>query len=352
MCVTRKGNGIMRSCGAEFLGRGKGLFREITMKESGTQTKLDLTGESSVIGLSTAWLTEREDITARDLVGQFVELGFRGVELEYRVTERLYREMRPLILKGKINVISIHNFFPLPDEIPLSGASGDRFLLSSPEKPERELAIRMTTGTIECAQDLGAAAVVLHLGKVDMEPENERLYDLFDNHGLGSPEGRHFLECKLKERTKKKGPHLESVFSSLDRLNREAEKRGILLGVENRYHYHQIPDFDEIGLILKRFSGGSIRYWHDIGHAHTLESFGLLEPGSLLRSYGPLSVGVHIHDAVGHDDHWAPGTGEIDFVSLTDGLKCVPIKILEIHKKSGRLQLMRGRDMLKSIGII
>ncbi|NIS61353.1 MAG: TIM barrel protein [Proteobacteria bacterium] len=307
---------------------------------------------ASVIGLSTAWLTEREGIRGRDVIGEFVELGFKGVELEYRVTERLYREMRPLILKEKINVMSIHNFFPLPDEIPLSGASGDRFLLSSPEKGERELAIRMTIRTIECAQDLGAAAVVLHLGKVDMEPENERLHDLFDNHGLGSPEGRHFLECKLKERREKRGPHLESVFSSLDRLNREAEKRGILLGVENRYHYHQIPDFNEIGLILKRFSGSSIRYWHDIGHAHTLECFGLLEPESLLRSYGPLSVGIHIHDAIGHDDHWAPGSGEIDFVRLTDGLKCTPIKILEVHKKSDRRQLMRSRDMLKSMGII
>jgi sugar phosphate isomerase/epimerase len=305
-----------------------------------------------MIGLSTAWLTEREDITGRDVIGEFVDLGIRGVELEYRVTERLYREIRPFILKGEIDVISIHNFFPLPDEIPLSGASGDRFLLSSPEKTERELAIRMTIRTIECAEDLGAAAVVLHLGKVDMEPHNERLHELFNNHELDTPEGRHFLECKLKERGKKKGPHLESVFASLDRLNREVEKHGILLGVENRYHYHQIPDFEEIGLILKRFSGGSIRYWHDIGHAHTLESLGFLEPGSLLQSYGPLSAGVHIHDAIGTDDHWAPGTGEVDFTSLSDGLRSTPIKILEVHKKSDRLQLMRGRDMLNSIGIM
>jgi len=305
-----------------------------------------------MIGLSTSWLTEREGITAQEIVGEMVDLGFRGVELEYRITERLYREMRPLILKEQLKVMSLHNFLPLPDDIPLSRASGDLFLLSSPEERERELAVRMTIRTIECAGDLGAAAVVLHLGKVDMEPHNERLHELFNNHGLDTPEGRHFLECKLKERGEKKGPHLESVFSSLDRLNREAEKRGILLGVENRYHYHQIPDFEEIGLILKRFSGGSIGYWHDIGHAHTLESLGFLEPGSLLQSYGPLSAGVHIHDVIGTDDHWAPGTGEVDFTSLTDGLRSTPIKILEVHKKSDRLQLMRGRDMLNSIGIM
>ena len=305
-----------------------------------------------MIGLSTSWLTEREGITGRDVVDEIVELGFRGVELEYRVTEAMYREMRPLILKEQLKVMSVHNFFPLPDDIPLSRASGDRFLLSSPEKGERELAVRMTIRTIECAEDLGAAAVVLHMGKVDMEPEKERLKDLFNHQRLDSSEGHLFLEGKLKERKEMRGPYLESVLSSLDRLNREAERRGILLGVENRYYYHEIPDFEEIGLILKRFSGGSIGYWHDIGHAHALERLGFLEPGSLLRSYGPLTVGVHIHDASGMDDHRAPGTGEVDFVSLTDGLGCSPIKILEVHKKSDRLQLIRGMNMLKSIGII
>jgi sugar phosphate isomerase/epimerase len=322
------------------------------MKELGNQTKLHLAGEFSLIGLSTSWLTEREGITAQEIVGEMVDLGFRGVELEYRITERLYREMRPLILKEQLKVMSVHNFLPLSDDISLSRASGDRFLLSSPEESERELAVRMTIRTIECAEDLGAAAVVLHLGKVDMEPENERLKNLFNHQRLDSSEGRRFLECKLKERGEKRGPNLEGVLFSLDRLNREAQKRGILLGVENRYHFHEIPDFEEIGLILKRFSGGSIGYWHDIGHAHALEKLGFLEPGSLLRSYGPLTVGVHIHDAIGTDDHRAPGTGEVDFTSLTDGLRSTPIKVLEVHKKSDRLQLMRGKDMLKRIGII
>jgi sugar phosphate isomerase/epimerase len=305
-----------------------------------------------VIGISTSWLTEREGITGQDIVGEMVDLGFRGLELEYRITERLYREMRPLILQEQLKVMSVHNFLPLPDDIPLFRASGDRFLLSSPEAGERELAIRMTMRTIECAEDLGAAAVVLHLGKVGMEGEYKGLNDLFNHQRLGSPEGRRFIEGKLRERKEMREPYLESIFFSLDRLNREAEKRGVLLGVENRYHYHEIPDFEEIGLILKRFSGGSIGYWHDIGHTHALEKLGFLEPGSLLRSYGPLSVGVHIHDAIGTDDHRAPGTGEVDFTSLTDELRCASIKILEVHKKSDRLQLMRGRDMLKSIGIM
>lgn len=305
-----------------------------------------------MIGFSTAWFTEREGIMAPDVVGTIIELGFSAVELEYRVTETLYRKMRPLILREKLKVVSVHNFFPLPDKEPPSTASGDRFLLSSLDRQERDRAIRMTLRTIECAGDLGASAVVLHLGKVDMEPENERLEDLFYHQRLDTPEGRDFLRAKLKERSEKRAPYLESVFFSLDRLNREAEKRGLLLGVENRYHYHQIPDYDEIGLILDRFSGGSIRYWHDLGHAHTLERLGIVDHGSLLRTYASFNAGIHIHDAIGTDDHFAPGSGEIDFTGLADWLRSPPIKILEVHKKSDRLEVMNGMEMLKNIGIV
>ena len=305
-----------------------------------------------MIGLSTAWLTEREGITAQDIVRQIVDLGFEMVELDYRIKETLYREMKSLILKEELKVMSIHNFFPLPDNAHLPRANGDRFLLSSPERGERDLAIQMTIRTIECAQEIGAAAVVLHLGEVEMKPENRHLFNLFNHQRLDHPEGHLFLESKLKERRERREPYLESIFFSMDRLNREAEKRGILLGVENRYYYQEIPNFEEIGIIMDRFSKGSIRYWHDMGHAHVLERLGIIEPGSLLQSYAPFNAGVHIHDAIGTDDHRAPGTGEIDFAGQKDWLLSVPIKILEVHKKSDRLELINGREMLKIIGII
>lgn len=305
-----------------------------------------------MIGLSTSWLTERTGIKGREVIEEIVALGFRAVELEYRITEAMFREMRPLILKEKLKVMSIHNFFPLPDSIPISKAGGDLFLLSSPDREERERAVEKTIRTIESAQNLGALAVVLHLGRVDMEPEYDRLYELFRRKMLGSPGGRYFIEEKQKQRKEKRGPYLEGVLHSLDCLNREAEKRGVLLGVENRYSYHEIPDFEEIGQILGRFSGGSVYYWHDMGHAHVQEKLGFIEPGSLLRSYGSMLVGVHIHDAHGTDDHRAPGTGEIDFGALKESLRCAQIKILEVHKKSERNQLLRGRDILEKIGLI
>lgn len=304
-----------------------------------------------MIGLSTSWLTEKPNISGRKVVEEIIDLGFKALELEYRITETAFTEMHPLIIKEKLKVLSIHNFFPSPDGIPISRASGDLFLLSSPDEEERDRAIEKTVQTIESAQSLGAQAVVLHLGRVEMEPEYDRLYALFRHEMLNSPEGRLFLRDKLRERKEKRRPYLDSVLHSLDRLNREAEKHGVLLGVENRYYYHQIPDFEEIGLILDRFSGGSLRYWHDVGHAYVQEKLGFMEPGALLRSYRSMLLGVHVHDVHGTEDHWAPGSGEIDFQALKENLRTVQIKVLEVHKKSSRNRLVFGLNMLRTIGL-
>ncbi len=157
-----------------------------------------------MIGLSTSWLSERENITGREIVQEVLALGFKAIELEYRLTEATFEEMRPLLVNGKMEIRSIHNFFPFPDGLPPSDAGGDLYLLSSPDKEERDRAIRMTIRTIEYAQDLGAEAVVLHLGWVEMDPERDRLYRLFRQGRLESPEGRLFIEAKLNERREKR----------------------------------------------------------------------------------------------------------------------------------------------------
>ncbi len=305
-----------------------------------------------MIGLSTSWITERANITGPEVIEEILSLGFRSVELEHRISATLFREIRPLIRRKALRILSIHNFFPSPDHIPPSKTGGDMFLLSSPEAEERGRAVIKTIQTIEAARDLGARAVVLHLGKVDMKPEYDRIYTLFSEGSLGTSEGKRLIAEKQRERRQTRRPYVDAVLNSLDCLIREAEKRGVILGVENRYHYHEIPDFDEIGLILERFFGGSLGYWHDVGHAHVQEKLGFVRPGALLGSYRSMLVGVHIHDANGIDDHWAPGSGEIDFYALKENLVPAPMKILEVHKKSSRNQLLSGRDMLAGIGIL
>ena len=63
-----------------------------------------------MLGISTCWWhnrTERGD----EIMGDILKLGLNGVELEYRITDYMYQQMRPQ-LKRDLKVLSIHNFFP------------------------------------------------------------------------------------------------------------------------------------------------------------------------------------------------------------------------------------------------
>ena len=146
--------------------------------------------------------------------------------------------------------------------------SGDLFLLSSLDKEEREKAVEYTKKTIQTAHDLDCSAVVLHLGKVEMNSYYKQFCHYHDSNRIDSQEVDAFLARLRDEKHQKRQRFLDAVCFSLDRLNREAEKQNVCLGIENRYYFNEIPDYDEIGIILRLFDGGKIFYWHDVGHGH------------------------------------------------------------------------------------
>ena len=298
-----------------------------------------------MLGISTCWW-DTSFIRADEIVSEILELGFQGVELEYRISNSLYQEMRPYLNK-KLRVLSIHNFFPKPEDRAHGKGSGDLFLLSSTDKDERSRAVTYTIRTIEHANDLEAQAVVLHLGHVDMETTMERFRELHRNGEIHQDEGRAFLDEQKTLRETKRGKNLDAVLFSLERLNREAVRLGVYLGIENRYHFHEIPNFDEIGTILREFEGGRVRYWHDVGHAAVQEQLGISRQKDLLDAYSGKMIGIHFHDAKGLDDHFSPGQGEIDYGEITPFLKPTLIEILEVHSKVKREDLLEGVQFIK-----
>ena len=75
---------------------------------------------------------------------------------------------------------------------------------------------------------------------------------------------------------------------------------------ENRYYFQEIPDFDEIGIILNEFDGGRIRCWHDVGHAAVQENLGICTQKDLLEAYSDKIIGMHLHDVENLHDHLSP----------------------------------------------
>lgn len=298
-----------------------------------------------MLGISTCWCSTRAG-RGEDIVREILALGLREAEIDYRITSAFFRRMKPCFGED-LSVVSIHNYFPLPDDMPLDKASGDLFFLSSPDEDERSKAVEYSIKTIEHAHDLGAKAVVAHLGKVDMPNRAEEFFGLYRDGVIGEKEGLEFVEEQRAIRRTRKKSNIDAVLLSLDALNREAVKREVMLGIENRFHFHEIPDFEEIGLILNKFKGGNIGYWHDVGHAKVQENLGLTTQRELLEAYSAQMIGVHFHDARGLDDHLAPGQGEMDYEEIKAFLKSSTINILEVHSRVPRDEVLQGIRLLK-----
>jgi len=303
-----------------------------------------------MIGISTSWRSEISD-NGPEIIQAILDLGVEGVELEYRITAPMLKEILPLLKREGVSVTSLHNFFPLPEGLPKEKASGDVFSLSSPDREERALAVKYTLRTMEWAGEFGARAVVLHLGKIPMDDPTGDLKKLYDQKKIQTEEGKNFINEQKEIRARKSRKHLDAALRSLEKLALEADRRRISLGLENRINIQDFPDFDEFKTLFREFSGGPVRYWHDLGHATVQQNLGLADQREFLENFSHLLVGVHLHGCRGYDDHYAPGSGEEDYSLLQNFLRPDTLLVVETHHRASREELLQGLEFLRTRGI-
>jgi sugar phosphate isomerase/epimerase len=303
-----------------------------------------------MLGISTSWKSEMSN-SGIEIIEAILDLPVEGVELEYRITTPMLKEILPLLKKRRFSVVSLHNFFPLPEGLPKEEASGDVFSLSAPDREERERAVKYTLRTMEWAEEFGAKAVVLHLGKIPMDDPMEDLKKLYDQRKIQTQEGEIFIEEQKRIRAQKSAKHLDAALRSLERLAPEAERRRVLLGVENRVNIQDFPDFGECKILFREFFGGPVRYWHDIGHATAQQNLGLTVQKEFLENFAEVLVGVHLHGCQGYDDHRAPGSGEEDYSLMQKFLKADTLRVVETHHRASREELLQGLEFLRALGI-
>lgn len=301
-----------------------------------------------MFALSTCWKS-RDAESGDDILVPILDLGIDAIELEYRITDSIFREMMPALKREQPSVVSIHNFFPVPAHLAKDQASGNVFSLSSPEKEERERAVEFTLSTLEHAHEVGARAVVLHMGKTQMDDGFGRLKEELEDGTIEEDETRNYVTALGRERKKAGKKHLDAALFSLDKLWRPAERLGLNIGIENRYHLREVPSADEIGVILDRFAGGNIGYWHDVGHAAVQETLYGIDHEELLIRFSPQMVGVHLHDADGANDHQAPGKGKIDFEMVKKYVPADAIRVIELSPDVSAEELLDGISYLSAI---
>jgi sugar phosphate isomerase/epimerase len=293
------------------------------------------------LAVSTVWASAQAQ-EAASLLDSLAESGLNCLELEYRLTSGLIEGIKKELRPRELSVESIHNYCPVPADMPREMASGDLFNLADLDKETRLTALRHTITTMELAADLEAHAVVLHLGWVE-GVGNKNTTREAARAGEPTPA----LNRLLKDRAAAAPRHLDAVSFALERLIARALELDVWLGLENRYHAHQIPDFGEVGFLLERFKGAPVGYWHDTGHAWVAGLAGLPPQEDWLTAYGSSLLGCHLHDAIVDEDHRPPGTGDIDWNLLFPLLLPARCKVLEVAPGPDPRELAEGVEMLR-----
>ncbi|MBF0497947.1 MAG: sugar phosphate isomerase/epimerase [Deltaproteobacteria bacterium] len=303
-----------------------------------------------MIGISTAWRATGAT-SGEGLLTAMDESGVEALELEYRISAPVFNQLVPLLKTSRRPVISIHNFCPIPPDVPPDKASGDLFSLASLDQDIRKEAVKWTTRTLEKANDLEVEVVVLHLGQVDMDTNLPEVRTAFSNKEITLEEARLRVAQPVPERQAKAPKHLDAVLSSLDRLVNAAARLHVHLGLENRNHLRNIPTYEELDLILKTFAGAPLGYWHDVGHAQTVELLGGPPQLETLEKYKGRTLGLHLHDTEGLRDHLAPGRGEVYFEGLAKYMKDIPRRVMEVSRRVTAEEVHQGVQLLQRIGL-
>lgn len=302
---------------------------------------------SEPIGLSTSW--NGPGTNPEQLLDQHRSLGFRRLEAYAHFLPHELQALDAAARQREMHIGSLHGPCPVPtDANGLRRAWGD--WLASTVPSERQIAVDAHKRTIDAAVEVGAKAIVVHLGNSGAPSRQAAIFDTIARSGRLSDEHRRLRDEAWAERERSKAPHLEAALDSMRALGQHALGSGVRLGVECRDGYHEIPSLDEFAEVFAACDGLPVGYWHDAGHGAKLAYAGFLEHEELLRRYAERLVGMHVHDTRGPRDHQAPGQGETDFAMLARYLQPDTLKTLELHRTVTATEISQALDLLEPLG--
>jgi sugar phosphate isomerase/epimerase len=273
------------------------------------------------VSLSTMWAKGRFSHMA-GFVTKAKEFGFTHIEANSSISPQMLNEL----LKGKVPISSIHSPCPATSSsrgIPISSLS-----LSSLNESDRMEAVSFTKLTIDLASRVKARAIILHMGEVPINLNlQDRLHELHKGGFVQTKEYSRVKEQLVYQRNSQALHYLDIAKKSLQDISEYSRQKGIILGLETRFHFHEIPNIREMAELLDNVPENLVGYWHDVGHAEVQQQLGFSLHEEWLSRFRDRMVGVHLHDVLGISDHHAPGKGKINWEMVT---KYLPPKILKV----------------------
>jgi sugar phosphate isomerase/epimerase len=302
------------------------------------------------LSLSTMWAQQERFVAdMHAFVDEAVALGYDAIEVSHSTPAVPFDR---LLSHHGVVISSIHAPAPLVRDA--TDRANSALNLATLDDDERRVAIGYTKRSIDFTRKAGARFVVLHLGAVgnamfDAERELRRLYDSGLREGERVEELRE--EC-YRRRAAEFEPWLEQARRTLRELAAYAEANGVALGIENRLHYHEIPQPAEAAMLLDEYPPEVAGYWHDVGHAEVQWRLGLVDKLLWLDTNGKRCIGCHLHDVTGLADHRAPGNGDVEWGYIAAGLPADALRVFEINQSQPAADVAAAIGFLRSKSVV
>lgn len=292
-----------------------------------------------MLAISTTW-NYQPDRDMRQLLLEIKETGLNAVELGYKLTVSQLAQIVSLLKELNLNVSSVHNFCPLPNDHPSPRHPSNYYRLSALDEAERVLAVRWTQTAVDTALRVGAPVVVIHAGTVEMPDDlSEKLFKIYKISDQGAGAFEQVRERFMVQRKAARGPYMDAIIKSLADVLPYAQDRNIKIGLETRYYPTEIPNDEEIGELLARFHAQGLWYWHDVGHAEANDRLGIYDHQACLERYSKQLIGFHLHGVKILRDHHAPFEGDFDIKQIYPFIKKHHIKVIESHGSATLAQI-------------
>jgi len=298
------------------------------------------------VSLSSMWVKNNFPKFA-DFFEAATRLGFPKVELNHQVNS----EMLSGVDLRKYVISSVHE--PCPADISVETLKSRDWLISSTDEDCRKHGVESVKRSLDLAKELSAHTIVIHCGHIspDMKLEN-KLRNLYEIHQVNTPENQDTIAMMVDKRRNLIAPCMAAVEKSLKELLEYAGHYGIRLGLENRYHYFDIPSQDEMAQLLELADPDQLGFIYDTGHAQAMGNLGFYPQKAWLDRFSKRILGSHLHDVIGITDHYAPGLGEVDFKQIAGYLPVEAYRTMEVQPHNTFEQVRAGLRILADSGCI
>jgi len=271
-----------------------------------------------MIACSTSWNQKNHDDIG-DAVREILDLGFDGVELSHGLHATDIDKLLKLRERLEFRVSSLHCFCPAPPESRTGNPNSYQFTSHRPSVRDR--AVTLVNRTIDTARQFGARCVVVHAGSIHTMKVAPGLLKLLE---AGKLFNKQYAKTKLDAvlaREKKIELYMRRVLDCLAPIAEHAATCNVLVGIENRQDFEEMPAEWEFEEMFRRLDAPHVGYWHDFGHAQIKHNLGFIDHAQWLDRIGSRTFGAHVHDVQWPvKDHLAPFTGEVRFATLVPKL--------------------------------